>query len=451
MAFDPCREWLGIDAVDLDKPHVVLGLAAGETDPVSVCRAAAARLAILNGLLPGPFVVARDALIQRIEEARDTLLAGLPAPVGAAALQSPATRAIPHAAMPRANSTATSFPGVSAVVPQPTATSAGTWQPTPPEPGGFAFETTASGPRGPAHHSHHHRQRPSRAAHSGLALAAIMFLLATSAGLGGYWFAARATPDRQIASRAADEPARRPTPKDPDRTPPARPRDDAPPRPRPRPVAEPDDSPPPQPAPSIPVPQEQPAAAPFDEAAAARGATAVDASLRTAFAAITGKDFTAAARTIRDARNHAGDDPDLHQRLDRWNMFNEYAREFVGHANNALKAANAGRDYPLGKTRIAVIESTPTLFVYKQAGEVKRMPRDKIPHDVLTAIVSAWFAADGRAGNHVFLGINQLAQPRPNVGAARREWQIAANGGEPMAAMMPLLDDPIITAAAAGR
>lgn len=458
MAFDPCREWLGIDAVDLDKPHLVLGLSAAETDPVAVSRAAATRLAILNSLAPGPFVVARDALLQRVQEARDSMLEALPPPGGMAAADPPVPRPAPRQIAPWAHassrSSSLSLPGADpgpATWPAPTAVAGQ---------GGFAFDSSDVRPRGTAYHPHHHSHRhASRSATSGAALPAIALLLAASAGLGGYWYASRDKADRQIASRDAERPSRRPTADEPDRDQPGRPRAEpserprSRPRPRPRPDA---DDPPPSPV-SAPTPaqpqpaQPQPPVVPGDEAAAARAAAAVDASLRKAFAAITSKDYASAGRTIQAARDQAGDDPDLHARIDRWNLFNEYAKDFAGHAANALKAANAGRDYALGKTRIAVIESTPTMLVYKQAGAVKRVPRERVPHDVLTAIVGTWFAADGRAANHIFLGIHHLAQPHPDVAAARREWHTATSGGESMAGMMPLLDDPIIADAARGR
>jgi hypothetical protein len=292
-----------------------------------------------------------------------------------------------------------------------------------------------------------------------VALAALMVLLAAAAGLGGYWYASSDKADRRVASRDADKPARLPAANDPDRDQPARSRDEPSERPRPRPRPRPgtDDTPQPQPSPAQPEPflpapvQPSRPVPPGDDAATARAAAAVDASLRKAFTQITGKDYAAATRTIQAARDQAGDDPDLHQRIDRWNLFNDYAKEFARHAADALKAANAGRDYALGKTRIAVIESTPTMLVYKQSGAVQRVPRERIPHDVLTAIVGTWVAADGRAANHIFLGIHHLAQPQPDVAAARREWQTATNGGESMAGMMPLLDDPIIKGAARGR
>lgn len=448
MPFDPCREWLGIDAVDLDTPHLVLGLRAGETDPVAVGRAAAARLSILHALVPGPFVVARDALVKRVEEARDGMLAALPPPGGMAAASPGGPRqGIPP--LPRG-----AAPG------PPAADPALPWMaPVAGGRGELPFDVPPAA-RGPAHHPpHHHHHHPSRTADSSVTLATLALLLAAATGLGGYWYASRDRADRQVAQRTTQKPAERAAGGGAEQ--PAQPREQPADRARPRPRTRPDPAPAAQPAPApagemafLPAPVRPPPAEPppqLDAAAAARATAAVDASLRQAFAAITGRDFAAADRVIRAARDQAGDDPDLHQRIDRWNLFNDYSREFMRHAADALKAANAGRDYPLGRTRIAVIESTPTMLVYKQTGEVKRVPRERIPHDVLTAIVGTWFAADGRAANHIVLGVHHLAQPQPDVAAARREWQTAANGGESMAGMMPLLDDPIIRGAAGGR
>lgn len=75
MPIDPCREWLGIDAVDLASPHLVLAVRMDETDPQAIERAAAARLRTLESINPGPFERAHAALVSRIGEARDEMLA----------------------------------------------------------------------------------------------------------------------------------------------------------------------------------------------------------------------------------------------------------------------------------------------------------------------------------------------------------------------------------------
>jgi len=75
MAFDPCREWLGIDAVDLGDPGRVLGLPPGCRDAGLIGRAAETRLEALRQVTPGPFAKAHAVLVARVEEARDSLLA----------------------------------------------------------------------------------------------------------------------------------------------------------------------------------------------------------------------------------------------------------------------------------------------------------------------------------------------------------------------------------------
>lgn len=74
MPFDPCREWLGIDAVELGDPHRVLGIPSSPTTADAIIHAAEARLAGLRGISPGPFARAHEALQARIIEARDALL-----------------------------------------------------------------------------------------------------------------------------------------------------------------------------------------------------------------------------------------------------------------------------------------------------------------------------------------------------------------------------------------
>ncbi|MFY8220507.1 MAG: hypothetical protein ACOVJ6_01210, partial [Pirellulales bacterium] len=81
--FDPCKQWLGIDAVDLVDPRRVLGIRPSETDAATVSGAAAARLDRLRSVEPGPFAVAHNALVKRVEEARDAVLAEIAAPARA--------------------------------------------------------------------------------------------------------------------------------------------------------------------------------------------------------------------------------------------------------------------------------------------------------------------------------------------------------------------------------
>ncbi|MFM8890227.1 MAG: hypothetical protein ACKOTB_01160, partial [Planctomycetia bacterium] len=74
--FDPCKQWLGFDAVHLGNHRLVLGLSPG-ADEGAVRRAADARIRLLESISPGPFELARNSLIKRIEESRDAVLAEL--------------------------------------------------------------------------------------------------------------------------------------------------------------------------------------------------------------------------------------------------------------------------------------------------------------------------------------------------------------------------------------
>ncbi|MFM8953469.1 MAG: hypothetical protein ACKOOF_10480, partial [Planctomycetaceae bacterium] len=74
-SFDPCRQWLGIDAVELVTPHRVLGISPLETDPLAIVRAADQKLITLRSIDPGPLARARDALLARVEQSRDAMLA----------------------------------------------------------------------------------------------------------------------------------------------------------------------------------------------------------------------------------------------------------------------------------------------------------------------------------------------------------------------------------------
>jgi len=174
----------------------------------------------------------------------------------------------------------------------------------------------------------------------------------------------------------------------------------------------------------------------------------LEASLRDAHRALQREEFDTADRTIKAASREVGDDVEANSRLERWRLFATYARDFVGYQEQAFKAATAGREYEADGRTFAVIEITPTMFIYKLAGKTERVPRGQVDPRIAMAIVESWFAADGRAANHLFLGAHWLCLDPPDTRRARGDWQIAGVGGEQVGPLLMLLDDPVIRRAA---
>lgn len=174
----------------------------------------------------------------------------------------------------------------------------------------------------------------------------------------------------------------------------------------------------------------------------------LEASLRDAHRALQREEFDTAERTIKAASSEVGDDVEANSRLERWRLFATYARGFVGYQEQAFEAATAGREYEADGRTFAVIEITPTMFIYKLAGKTERVPRDRVDPRIAMAIVESWFAADGRAANHLFLGAHWLCLDPPDTRRARGEWQIARDGGEQVGPLLMLVDDPVIRRAA---
>jgi hypothetical protein len=170
----------------------------------------------------------------------------------------------------------------------------------------------------------------------------------------------------------------------------------------------------------------------------------VDTALREAYAALQRQEFDTADRAIAAAGRQVGDDVELATRIERWRLLATYARSFVGYREQAFKAANEGREYDLGDTKFAVIEITPEKFVYRIAGKTERKTPDEVDPRIALAIVEAWFAADGRAANHLFLGAQAFCLDPPDLRRARGEWQRAGRGGEQAAPLLALLEDPVI-------
>ena len=175
---------------------------------------------------------------------------------------------------------------------------------------------------------------------------------------------------------------------------------------------------------------------------------AVDRALAATLAAIRRSDGPAARESVDTASDAVGDDAALRSRVDRWRLLVDYAAQLDTHRRQASASAAKGREYEIGGRTIGIVELTPESYAYKAAGTIKRGPRTALPRPIERAILEAWFAGDGRAANHIFLGIDRLLEPRPDLAGVRREWDTALRGEPATAPLMPLLEDPLFVAPA---
>lgn len=176
---------------------------------------------------------------------------------------------------------------------------------------------------------------------------------------------------------------------------------------------------------------------------------AVGAAIAKGFEALRRQDFRAAQREFDSVAERALDDQVATDRLQRWRQLALYAEKYPEYRAQAFAsaAATAGT-YDAGGRQIGVVEFTAREFVYRDSrrpGRTLRVPRDAIPPDVERVLVEKWFAADGRAANHLFLGAAALARREPDLETARRDWKAAAAGGEASGRLLlELLDDPAV-------
>jgi hypothetical protein len=175
---------------------------------------------------------------------------------------------------------------------------------------------------------------------------------------------------------------------------------------------------------------------------------AVDRALAATLAALRRSDGPAARESVDTASDAVGDDAALRSRVDRWRLLVDYAAQLDTHRRQASASAAKGREYEIGGRTIGIVELTPESYAYKAAGTIKRGPRTALPRPIERAILEAWFAGDGRAANHIFLGIDRLLEPRPDLAGVRREWDTALRGEPATAPLMPLLEDPLFVAPA---
>lgn len=478
--FDPCKQWLGIDAVDLGDPRRVLGLSPSELDGQAIIRAATIRLSLLQGVAPGPFAMAHAALIRRVTEARDTLLAEA------------AAAAPPRFSMPPPP---TGAAGAAPAVPPPAA-----FPPVvpPPPSGGFAMPAPPPVPQAAAEPAiifstrsvPNYKPKPT----SGPLLLLVVAGLSAVAGVMAYQalqprLAARkqartdaatsaeapAPGPREVATReppvreedrliskspppehqdrghaarrgkmespeadqhvAADETAMAVKPR---RTaaPPTLSADDAM-----ESAPDPEPATPPEPAP----PPQQP---PADEPAGKAADRKAEPLIKEAFAAIQNQEYDGARLALAAARK-AASTAAVKDRITSFEELNDAAKKFYGYRDRALAAVTPGAEYDIptktAARHIAIIEINDNELVFKERGSTKRMPRDKIPAAVLTHIVREWF--DDRPENHLFLGAYFATKPEPDLANARQEWMQAQAGGADAAGLLSLLDDPVVTAA----
>ena len=468
VPFDPCRQWLGIDAVDLGNARLVLGVSPQEADPLVVLRAAEARLNLLRAISPGPFAMARAGLIKRVEEAREKLLAEIaaspPQPQTGAAVAfampaPPSQRAAPAAAVPAMQQGVVpgAPPIVSAAVP-----------PVPPTVPGGAFHSGGGGVETIAIRTTVYRKKTPVA---GIALTVLA--LSALAGWLVYYTAYGKLKDGKLKTAKSGErhtahvelaadPVRPPQktsrravkdddgPADPSsdravstsKPPSQRTERTRPSRPEPEPEEE------PMPAEEKPAeikrvnekPEEdKPADAPPAEAMA-KADSRLDATLAEALESLRREEDDTVTRLLAVASKQADGD-DAKERVTGWKLLATYYKGFLDYREKALAAVKPGDEYDVKNQKVGVVEVDDEKFIYRTAGGNKTVARDKIPAGIVLAIVMQWF--DENPANDLYLGAYHLAKPEPDPERAREHWQQALAAGADASGLLPLLDDPV--------
>ena len=429
--FDPCKQWLGIDAIDLVDPRRVLGIRPAETDAATVSRAAAARLEKLRTVDPGPFAVAHQALVKRVIEARDGILAELAAPTR------PAPAPGDRLSMPPP-------PGGGGAPPQQPGPTVPRVPPVPtvprPAAAGAAWPDADGGSASPAPAIEIRRQVVYRKKSSGSGVLLLLIAGLAAAAGGLYWYkfrAPRAAAKRPPADVAMVE-ERRPEPEptaEPEPTPKRKPK----PRPEPEPEPEPEPQPPPEPAPQPEPPAPQ---APEPEPPAPKDdPQTIEAPLRRVAESLRTAEFAAAAEAAKEAAA-AAKAKASRERVERWTELVTFAQGFADYRNQALATVAPGVEFDIDGKKIIVVEIDDEKFIYRYAGKNKTTPRNRIPGGILMAIVTGWF--DEKPANDLFIGAYHATKEEPDFDKARECWERAASRGADASLLLPLLDDPLL-------
>jgi len=491
--FDPSRQWLGIDAVDLGNARLVLGVSPQEADPSVVVRAAEARLNLLRTISPGPFEMARAGLIKRVEEAREKLLAEMGAvpsrpqpqpgtqPGAAVAFAMPAP---PSQTAGMAAAQPSLPPGVAPGLPPnvPPAVPSAVPSVPPTVPGG-GIETIA------IRKTVYRKKTP---------VAGIALTVLALSGLAGwlvYYTAygklkggkpkAPKPEERQTAladpKPAAVSPARKtvrradkddeePVDSTSDRAvstskPPSSRKERKRPEPEPEKERMPAedsatmeaDMPPPKPM-RRPTPERPPAQQPDEmkdmaekpagdkpaddppAEAMAEEDSRLDATLGEALEALRRQEDDTVTQLLAVASKQA-DGKEAKQRVANWKLLAVYYKGFLEYREKALAAVKPGDEYEVKNQKVGVVEVDDEKFIYRTAGGNKTVSRDKIPAGIVLAIVTQWF--DANPANDLYIGAYHLAKPESDPNRAREHWEQALAAGADASDLLALPDDPV--------
>ena len=475
--FDPCKQWLGIDAVHVGNARLVLGVSPQEADPLVVLRAAEARLNLLRAISPGPFEMARAGLIKRVEEAREKLLAEIAASPPQARTGAAVTFAMPAPPSQRA----ASEPPAPATRPAtPPAVPAAAY-PVPPTVPGGDFRGDSGGIETIAIRTTLYRKKTPVA---GIAIA-LLTLSAMAGGLVYYSYYGKQNAKKSVERQTARaEPAaapispepkkdRRSKPVDPtsdqavstSKPPPARNERRRPSRserePQPEESAVPTEAERPaasalqlamqKPADAMPMEErpvgEKPAKDTPPEAMAEENAQ-LDAALAEVLEALQRQEYDTVTSLLAAASKQTGgraSGSEASQRLDSWQQLAIYSKGFMDYRAQAMAAVKPGDEYDVKNQKVGVVEVDADTFVYRSAGGNKTVPRDKIPAGIVLAIVMQWF--DKNPANDLYLGAYHLSKSEPDPKRAREHWEKAEAAGADASGLMPLLDDPVFAKA----
>jgi hypothetical protein len=464
---DPCRQWLGIDAVDLGNARLVLGVKPEEGDPLVVVRAAEARLNLLRAISPGPFELARTSLIRRVEEAREKLLAEIAAspprplqvPAGGFAMPAPPSQLA--AATP-------------AVPTPPPSSGLGTPPPVPGQGGAWNSGDSRAEGDGFGNISIRTTVYRKKTPVAGIALA-LVALAALAGGLAYYTFVIkdqrqlagldqlnggisgqehknkkklsqsqreREQAEREQAEReqAEREQAEREQREREQREREQREREQREREQREREQREREqkelerEKNEQQPAEQDPKPKET--------------AQQLDDTLAQLFATMRSQnaepDDDAIAKLLAAASQQAFDKA-AKKRVATWRELATYSKGFLGFRKQALAAVKSGDEYDVKDRKIAVVEADDKIFKYHDNGVNKTVPWNELPAGIMVAIVKQWF--DGKPANDLYIGAYHVTKPEPNPKLAREHWEKAEAGGADASALLPLLDDPVFTRA----
>ncbi len=161
--------------------------------------------------------------------------------------------------------------------------------------------------------------------------------------------------------------------------------------------------------------------------------------LAAARAALTRRDFSAAARAVEAADKLTQTDSESDE-LSRVDLLIGNLREFWKRIAEVVASLEPAQEITFGKRHYIVVQATPQLLTLRSEGKNQAYDPKNLPRPIVEALAQSCFASD--PSSKVLLGTYLAVDPAGDRQRARQLWQEAAQEGQDIRALVQELVEP---------